>query len=192
MDNDKIYDLMGSIVKARILAKCSQNCAIGSFEYGKLLVSNGKNIGADSLVRIDSKPKSLERGLIGSFITSNIPPGFKDLSNQEYILFALWEKRMKKTGRYPTIEEINQYFNPGSIIHTYFVSSNPGVNRSTRTLIYHGGYHTSNPTTKKMIDTLTLNMRARLIIGEADYLMNPLVESIRDKGLVPIIMEPLK
>jgi len=193
MDKNKINDLLGSLVKTRILARCSKYCALGRYNGEKLLVTNGTNyIGTECLVRFDSDARSLEKGLIGNFITSVIPPDFHDVSYRQYLLLANWEERMKKNGRYPTIVEINRYFDPGNLVQAYYLSLKPDGDRSVRTHIFSNGYHSSKVSTKKMLDILTIRRRTRLIIAETDYVMNSIHNNISEMGLVPILMEPLR
>lgn len=193
MDTDKINELLGSLVKAKIVARCSANSALGKYGDERLLVTNGADyVGLDCLVKIDSNPKSLERGLIGNFITSNIPSDFQDSSYLEYVLTAFWEDRMKKRERYPAIDEINRYFDPGNLTQAFYVSPGVGKDRSIRTHIFSGGHHTSKFSIKKMVDTLTNRGRTRLIIAETDFIMNSIYCNIAEMGIKPILMQALR
>ena len=189
------YDLsimLGRLVEARIVAKASPNCAIGLYGAERLLVTNGCGcLDSDCLVRIDSDPTSLERGLIGNFVSSVTPNHFHELSFSEYVLFALWSENMTRRGKYPTIGEINRYFDPGNLRHAYYISSTPGRERSERTHIFHRGCHTSKESTTRMIENLSIGRNARLIISDPNYVMASICRRVEGMGLVPIVMEAL-
>ena len=189
------YDLslmLGRLVKTRVVAKASPVCAIGLYGNEKLFVTNGCGcLDSECLVRIDSNPKSLERGLIGNFVSSVVPNDFHELSFSEYVLLALWSGNMTKRKEIPTIEEIYRYFNSGNLAHAYFVSATQGRERSKRTHIFHRGCHTAKDSTARMIKILSVGTNARLIISESNVLMGSIYRRIEEMGLVPIVMEAL-
>jgi hypothetical protein len=189
------YDLsimLGRLVEARVVVKISPNCAVGFYGAERLFVTNGCGcVDSDCLVRIDSDPKSLERGLIGNVITSVIPNNFHELSFSEYVLFALWSENMTKEGQYPTIGEISRYFNPGDFSQAYYISSTSYRGRYKRTHIFHRGCHTGKDSTTRMIKTLSVGRNARLIISESSHVIDSFCCRVAEMGLVPIVMEAL-
>lgn len=192
MIKTNLDQLLGSLVLARDLEPNTEYSAIGRYNDLPIVVNHAQRYAMrECLVKIDSNPISHGTNIIGNFVTSQIPAEFLGLSYSQYILFALWEERMKKEKRFPTIEEVNQYFDPGNIVHTYFLSQEHRKDRRNRVLIYHRGYSASKISTKKMIETLTRRRRTRIIIAESEVLMRPIVDYVKNMGLVPITMEPL-
>lgn len=115
-------DIAGNLERAILLDVHTPSSAKGWLpKYSKpVFVSNGCNyVGSDILVKIDF---SYRGDPSGNFITDKIPLYFDTLPVNEYILFGLWEKSMVKKDLIPSLAEINEYFDPGSMSKVLYVS----------------------------------------------------------------------
>jgi hypothetical protein len=70
------------------------------------------------LVRMNDRPPKKDHwNEMGFFISSDIPPGIEEtgLTAEEFVLYGLWEDDMEKKGRFPSLDEVNRYFDPAYV-----------------------------------------------------------------------------
>src|SRR3989338_1649338 len=121
MTNTTVQNLAGRLERVYIGLSISANAAVGLLGDRPVYVAHGNRYeGRDCLVRFDLRQRNSDDALnerairpIGNFITTDIPNGFSGLSRDKYVFTALWEERMEKQDFFPTMSEVNMYFDPG-------------------------------------------------------------------------------
>ena len=142
------------------------------------------------LVRTDStnfkKPINLETtAQTGCFISSDIPKNMQGLDPYSYILVGVlpWQ------GYWPNMAEINLSFDPGRIGRApYFLK-----NGESSWINYKGPLPNADSyqgAIEKHLNLDPLN-HSRVILVESKSQLRKLSSAIKEKGLVPIVMEPL-
>ena len=136
--------------------------------------------------------------LRGNFISTGLPFGFEKRAKEgiaptDYILYTRWDKKMRKGNKYPTLDEVNMYFDPGRIGEFMYIGgksyAKEGLEEELvlinlwgeRTLcrLFGIGDLLPDPT-----------QRSRVVIAESKRRIKRLIEEIKAEGLVPIKMEP--
>ncbi len=201
--------LAGRLEKVTLSYPISTVTAIGSFDDKQVLVANGnKHSGKECLVRFDLRQRRdyfIRNGEyvlneannhppIGNFITSEIPLKFRGLNSDQYVFTALWEERMVKGKRLPTMNEINHYYDPGKAGGIpYFVKPHNGMLGALITPAgFHKIWHTwSYP--QFMHERLADPERAsRLVVAETPDVLEEITTALLENCLIPIRMEPLR
>jgi len=187
--------------KAYITAVLSRNIATGYLENNdqslptEILIHGVNYSGIHCLVRFDlylssNMPKEW---IPSKFISASVPEGFNGLAPQEYILCAIWQRHMVKLGAYPTIKEVNEYYDPGNPrVLAYFMKN--WNRRNGRTLVAPsnklmrvGSYSSALNNKHFRVDWTT-----QLVIVESKDQLEELVEIIKKHKLTPIVMDRLK
>jgi hypothetical protein len=200
-------NLKGKLVKVNIERQISSRCALGNLNGTCVLVNNAvPYVGQECLVKFDIITRDNYLGNIvkagdpfGNFITSNIPDSFpeKGLNPEQYILTGLWKQRMRKKGRYPTLNtEISRYFYPGDTIWVVYLTDY-STRRKGRVSI------TSNKDNRKVIrlersikELIELNLPysdrfSRVILSESRSQLERITQEAEEKGLTAIQMKQL-
>jgi hypothetical protein len=198
MDIDKIKSLEGRIERVIIDRKVNYNCSFGTLDGFDILVSYvlPKYIGEECLVRFDSKQDPIKGIAIGNFLTSDVPIGFEGLSQEEYVLCAEWPLDLKRRdSRAPSVEELNRYYNPGSIISYYFLGQNSSTNKG-RFMVYTNGdilFSSSQSLTKTIREEFKeTNIFPRLLVAEGSEQINLAIKAIQGLSLIPIELESIE
>lgn len=113
--------LAGRLEKIKIGRVYKNNCAIANFDGQDILINNAsKFVGEECIIRfgLNEKKNSI------NFIKSRILDGFAGFDAWEYVLVGLWEDGMKKKGQYPTLNEINNYYDPSDMPQAIYFSDN--------------------------------------------------------------------
>lgn len=144
---------------------------------------------------------------IGNFITSNVPGDFLSLDYDKYILLGIWEDRMRVIGEYPNLQDIDIYYDPGNMpIVVYIKNTDKKKSEKyfgaiiTPNLNYFMGFRANfnylilNGVQNPHKTTLLQNpdKGCRIIIARPSDRIGDLEQKIKDVGLVPIRMEPLR
>ena len=202
-------DLAGRLEIVKITHRVSNSAAAGLLQNTPVFVSNGsRHEGRDCLVRFDLRQRRdycIRNGEyvlnehnnhppIGNFITSDVPAAYPGLSKDRYVFTALWENRMEKIGEYPTMIEVNHYFDPGRAGGIPFFTR-PQNGALGALLTQYGpskigtGLGYKGFIDKKLADP---NRASRLVVANDKWVIERLEESIIALNLIPITMEPIR
>ena len=193
MNNDYLSRVLGNLARVYIEGRSPENRALGIFEGNKVVVNYGKNhIGEECLVRFDADSRVNINRLMANYIRRAFQEDPKLIPFNQYVLLALWENRMEHTGRFPTIDEINRYYDPSDLQRAYLISEDPDVKKGDRVFIYWDESHIHKVSISQMIKRLTINRRARMILTESTQRLESLANTIKELGLIPIVMEALR
>lgn len=184
--SDGKYDLSGRVEIVALEQELRYLSAVGRVQDGEKVIVKYGNLSPNPrcLVRFDCSPRTT----IGTFITANIPENFRSLKPEEYIFYALWEPSMDKGGKFPTIYEKDNFYDPG---HTcWFVY----CNEKEKVCI---GHNSLREVSQEKFDYIIQNclpdpLRAsRLIISESEEELEEIVMAIRSADCFPIRLENL-
>jgi hypothetical protein len=184
----------GRIQRVYIFKKY-KNTGIAYISDVKCILKNCANFeGKECIVRFDLNQKKSDP--FGNFITSDLSQ-HNSLSSEDYLLLGLWEKDMNKKGQFPTLEEINQYYDPGEMPQAVYLSK--------------GHYRDSDRTYGRVAITckepfiLTTSVtgiirgklpdprrKSRVILTETEEDIGKVTESARNLQLFAVRMERLR
>ncbi len=190
----KTTSLEGRLESIFVQGRHSVNYAYGQGGrmHDVVLISHGNHFSRQQcLVRFERE--QLSDLPIGYFITTQVPPQFRGLSKEQYILYALWEPTMKKAGEYPRLDEIKEYFNPGHVTALAYCKKDADK-KHRRVMITPNGM--SCPL--RNYDVIVRKelpepwRSARLIIVEDASQLEKVNHIITEHHLIPIKMEPLQ
>jgi hypothetical protein len=186
---------LNRLEKVLIKEKISEKCSLGEIpENGsQVLVAHGNNyLGKEIIAKLDRSSQGRDSCIYtGNFITSKVPGDFKTLAADRYILFALWQESMEKRDVFPTLDEINKYFDPGVMPSAFYSKGSEEHDRAVITprgvWMYHGSYN------RYILTKLPDWRRAsRVMISEKKEELEAIVRSICSKGYTPVEMESIK
>lgn len=126
-----------------------------------------------------------------NLVTTQIPKLFKPMYNFEYILCGMWEDDMQKEGEFPTLDEINRYYDPGDLKGCAFIGHGP----FEKAIVKPKGFYRvskksySHILRKKMPDA---DRSTRAVLVRKQQKMDNLVEAVNQLGLTPVLMERLQ
>ena len=178
----------------------------GEINGEKVLVNTKKDYkGKKCLMRFGLSQKGEKP--IGNFITSNVPSDFLSLDYDKYILIGIWEDRVRVIGEYPNLQDIDDYYDPGDMPVVVYIKNTdkkkskkylgaiitPNLNyfrefRSNFNYLILKGIQ--NPYKTTLLQNP--NKGCRIIIAQPSDRIGDLEQKIKDIGLVPIRMEPLR
>jgi hypothetical protein len=130
---------------------------------------------------------------LGNFITSHIPDNkqiqdFCGLAPEEYLLYGKWSEEWHFSGKFPTIEQVNNYFDPGKMGCALFFKTNQKKARIWKNnflqLRCDFNYAVENnlPNAKKW---------SRVVIFKSDECFLSLEKYAEENNLFLIEMEPI-
>ena len=178
----------------RIEAAYIQQVYAGSPSIG---IVNGQEVkvnhaptpeGESCLVRVNMRSTAQE--VYGHFITSQIPAGFNGLGLEQYALVALWEERMEKRLRYPTFDEINQYYHPGNLGQVYYFAADNSKRR--RVKIHKDRVDPQGKSYHTIVSRFIPHGGVSLLMTKTTSLLEDICGAFRERGLTPVVMEALK
>lgn len=185
----------------------------------QVLVTNGHGfIGMNCLVRFDLEYRLKRRSpeveilygeddvsyvkdddlhpLKGNFVSTKVPFGFErrieeGLSPEEYILYGRWRRSMRKSNRHPTLDEINQHYDPGRVGQVAFFM---GDDESHQEVVLIRGWETIHVINYLGISELLPNPweRSRVVMADSKKGIRRLRKEIIGEELVPVRMEELR
>jgi len=191
-------NLEGRLEVVYIDGRCSSNCSYGTFKGERVMVSTvstaNNYLGTNCLVRFSLHQRDI-RFYIGNVITPKVPADFKvspkvfkGRAPEEYILCAIWEEEMR-TREFPTLDEFNKYFNPGTTGYIIYLKEDPCMAKKFK--ILPGKVLSLNCTLGQVIRNHLPDpsIKARVILVESPEQLEKLMAKISKKGLTPIQME---
>lgn len=114
------------------------------------------------------------------------------MNNEEYVLIGKWEEDMEKKNSIPTLFEIRKYFSPGKMIMVPYFRDGSS-NSHGRAIVGGGGHYFQRNSINRFVKRVVEhNPGSRLVVVESDEDLEKVIESVREKGLVPILMERLR
>ncbi|MFA5993258.1 MAG: hypothetical protein WC796_06135 [Candidatus Pacearchaeota archaeon] len=128
----------------------------------------------------------------GNFIARNYPLEFRGISPQDYFLYSIWDKHWTRAEDYPTLDEINEHFEPGEMGRVIYFKR--GFNESSGSVVilpkgirpFQGSFETvfSSESFKPM-------GHSRVVILEWVGDVIPLVNESKKVGLTAVKMDYL-
>lgn len=186
-------DLRGRLEAVQLMKAESENLVLGKlFNETLIPVSNAGNyLNQRCLVRFDGYCGGGSASQ-GYFISHQVPPDFRGLAHDEYILCAEWRAGMQKKSEFPAFTELLYYYQPGNFGHFFYFSRRFG--RRNRVIITKREIRPSGRSMGKAVRNLQAieEKLARLIVVESSEQMEELEDIVRVHGLTPVVMEPLE
>ncbi len=174
----------------KIIGSIASRSGKAIFEGREIWIDNSKKyIGQYCLAKMDLYPDG--GPLRGRFITSEIPENFQTLDAEEHIFLGLWNEYMEKKDQYPTLKEINKYYDPGRMPQAVYIAKDSNKYKGRVAITPTDVWEIKrayNRILKKLPDP---KRASRIILGENQEIIQIFSEKIKEKGLVPIVMEPL-
>lgn len=180
--------LCGRIEITRITRVYDASPSIGLVQGQEVKVNHAPTPEGEScLVRINMR--SIDKEVYGNFITSKISENFPEqgLGLEQYALVALWEQRMFKERRYPSFEEIKQYYRPGNLGQVYYFSAENVKRR--RVLISKTGVDSSGRSYRKVVYAFRPHGGVSLLMTETNSLLEDICTAFQERNMMPIVME---
>lgn len=194
----------GGLVAAKIISTFPKNGGFGYFYFEQdkidIFVGNGApHVGENCLVRFDhqyrteklrkTKPECTNIYKKSNYITNEIPDDFFKMTNSEFILFGQWQDHWLKSGRVPTLHEVNNHYEPGSIGTFVYFDENGGS--------YFVNSYRANPTRGTEIRNALRSLpyphtNSRVVISPSRDILNKVEETIREVGCHPIELKPFR
>ncbi len=183
-------ELCGRVEKVYVEMALENHGAAGIFDNQDIYVVNGGNyVGQECLVRFDLVQSGITL-LLANFLTSDSSQP-SNLPKEDYVLYALWKEGIFRKGRAPTMQEIEQYYNPGRKSHLLFVRKDSN-SRKGRFKVNPQDHSFAGATIGRNIrDLPDPKYSARLVVAEGEKQLLRVKTSIEENGLVPILLEPL-
>jgi len=190
------YRLAGNIEQANIELVYTKNCAIGSLNDEKILVSNANRYqGTSCLVRFTLHDYDHDQGKlpISSFISSQIPENFQSLKKEKYILVGQWPSGVNKNGLYPSIKDIYNIYSPGNMSVVAFFADGDSKRHGRFIITRSGTYEVKQSPSDIVKRKLPHPSRfVRAMIFESRERLKELSDYILNRNLTPLEMEPLR
>jgi len=210
----KPLDLRGMLELVSLIRPSGPASAYGELKrYNQgVLVTNGRNfVGKVCLVRFDLEddlaygPPNIETVLSaddkpylprGNFISSTIPFGLEKrlqegLKPEEYVLYARWREKMLRSGIYPSLDDVNHYYDPGEIGQFAYIKGNDETEQKIVLINYWNLNEVERYSTVAEILPNPWE-RSRVMIAESKRRIKQLIRDIIEEGLVPIRLEELR
>ena len=159
-------------------------------DWREVSICNGNCVlGRDCLARFENVPGTLH----SSFVTSQIPHHFKGLAPEQYILYGLWRNYMHKEGRYPTLDEINQYFDPGKACDVLFAKEESSGFVSRVMITPRDIFNLETRSYRSIIPAKLPDPRraSRLVLANSRGELGQIIFAIKNAGIIPVEMENL-
>lgn len=184
-------DLEGRLEKVYIKHPGNGISGFANYKGERVLISHGKNYARkECIIKFDLRQPKTD-SITANFITARIPRNFRSLEKEEYILLGIWHNYMEKEGEYPTLHEINKYYDPGQMLWALFIEKN--------TLNSEGGIKITSKGKRKIgFDLYNIKRYlpypysgSRVVLTENEKTMKKMYAIIINSDLQPIVMEPL-
>ncbi|MCX6742008.1 MAG: hypothetical protein NTX24_02425 [Candidatus Pacearchaeota archaeon] len=183
-------DLAGRLVRVQVLGAFRNENAAGVVADGdKVLVKYGgltRDPRLVCLARFDSMAGTTR----GNFVSSSVPHYSRKLVPEKYILYGQWKRWMEKRERFPTFEEVNQYFDPGHFGWIIYLSETLGPfaiygdeSRSLGHLSYGQIIRGEFPDPRKA---------SRVVLAESMVHLDDFITEIKNHRLYPIKLDNLE
>ena len=205
MHKDEVKDekFGGRIEECLIYRMHDSFFSVGNVNGHTVLVRNGRKgipkenqkYSKKSLVKFDSYRKENRKFPAVNFLTSYVPKNFEGLSRENYVLLGEWEPRMSKVKEFPTIEEIQEYYNPGELILAYYIQEGSS-NSYGRMLIIKESVNpikgrTFGEIIQKGIRRQKGGKSAPLILVEDELELEKMIEKAFELEIYPVVMQAL-
>lgn len=135
----------------------------------------------------------------GNFISFLIPDNFpsRGFAPEDFVFVGKWNKKWVKEGDYPTLDELNIYYDPGRIgAFIYF-------ERKFRNKLKGKKFKIHKDSVLKIPDHISIrevisdwlpypNKSARVVMAESKEEYFSIIRQIRRQNMTPIELDPLK
>ncbi len=160
-----------------------------------VVAKGGPYVGGDCLVRFDGRrPRNDEDLRKSSFLTTHIPKGSEEgIDAKAYTFYALWEERMDQRDDLPTLNDINEFYDPGKMRQTaYIFQTDEGENEAR--LIHSSAVVPIEFDFNKIVHHYLPNGQggSPVILAETEELMAKAAREILKQGKWPIRLEALQ
>lgn len=181
MDNT----LKGMLDIALIKSRYTNGISRGVYNGQNILVTNGtQHITENCIVRFGYKTNNV------SFITSQVPDNFTVLPANKYVLLGIWEKYMQKSNKYPTLNEINKYYDPHDMPQAIFLTEAKWDRAAIQPKgVWNIGKDYSTIIAKKLPNP---HRSSRIIICETKEQILEVNQELVNQDLIGIVMEALR
>lgn len=157
---------------------------------GKVLVNRAEGrVGQFCIVRFNLYSNREDLPPLGNFISSATFNDFLTIPPEKYILYGKWHNNWPVKLPYPNLDQINEYFDPGSMGKAIFCRVN-----GKRAIIYQDNFTEINLSFRNIIPDYMPqpSQKARVIIVSSDEDLYSVIKQTKRKNLVPVKMEPLR
>ncbi len=143
------------------------------------------------LVVVDNYRGNKRIHFTSNLITSQNPENILSIPPTKYVLYGLWERDMRKHGLAPTFDEMNKYWDAGSIGRFLFTY---GSAPSSWTMVHSDSFSpVEGETLEDALDEIhiedTSRLKPRLVVTDVEKEMDKIVAAIEKKGAIPVRIE---
>ena len=189
-------DLEGRLECVQLDHIISETSAYAKFgdKFDKLaIVRSLKTTGSGHfLVRFMSDLSTQRTLPFSRFITSQVPQEFHSLAPPQYVLTGTWLPEMTSADSLPTLNEINQYYDPGDMPIVAYLKHGSTTRRGRRWITSRGAISKSDNFARLMRYLPDPHRASRVILAGSEEELERITKVILDYGLVPVRMEPLR